>query len=47
MTLFRCLGKKRSERKPYYVYMTAGANKFLRLYYIKVKALLCRLEQIK
>lgn len=31
------LDKKRSEGKPYYVYMTAGANKFLRIYYGKVK----------
>ena len=28
---------KRSEGKPYHVYMTAGANKFLRIYYGKVK----------
>ena len=26
------MDKKRSEGKPYYVYMTAGANKFLRIY---------------
>lgn len=32
------LDKKRSEGKPYLVYMTAGANKFLRIYYGKVKA---------
>lgn len=29
--------KKKSEGKPYLVYMTAGANKFLRTYYGKVK----------
>ena len=29
--------KKRSQGKPYYVYMTAGANKFLRVYYGRVK----------
>ena len=34
------LDKKRSEGKPYQVYMTAGANKFLRIYYGKVKAYL-------
>lgn len=39
------LDKKRSEGKPYYVYMTAGANKFLRIYYGKVKECLHRLEQ--
>ena len=31
------LFKKKSEGKPYLVYMTAGANKFLRVYYGKVK----------
>ena len=29
--------KKKTEGKPYQVYMTAGANKFLRIYYGKVK----------
>lgn len=28
--VFQFLDKKRAEGKPYYVYMTAGANKFLR-----------------
>lgn len=32
--------KKKTEGKPYLVYMTAGANKFLRIYYGKVKAAL-------
>ncbi len=31
------MDKKRSEGKKYYVYMTAGANKFLRIYYGRVK----------
>jgi len=35
--VFQFLDKKRSEGKPYYVYMTAGANKFLRIYYGRVK----------
>ena len=35
--------KKRLEGKPYYVYMTAGCNKFLRIYYGRVKEYL---EQI-
>ncbi len=35
--VFRFLDKKRAEGKPYYVYMTAGANKFLRIYYGKVR----------
>ena len=34
--VFLFLDKKRVEGKPYYVYMTAGANKFLRRYYGKV-----------
>lgn len=36
--VYHFMDKKRSEGKPYYVYMTAGANKFLRIYYGKVKA---------
>lgn len=32
--------KKRAEGKPFYVYMTAGANKFLRIYCGKVNAYL-------
>ena len=39
------LFKKRSEGKPYLVYMTAGANKFLRVYYGKVKECLRNQEQ--
>ena len=35
--VYQFLDKKRSEGKPYHVYMTAGANKFLRIYYGKVK----------
>ena len=38
--VYQFLDKKRSEGKPYNVYMTAGANKFLRIYYGKVKAYL-------
>lgn len=34
------MDKKRAEGKPYFVYMTAGANKFLRIYYGKVNAFL-------
>ena len=45
--VYRFLDKKRSEGKPYYVYMTAGANKFLRIYYGKVKECLHNLEQEK
>jgi hypothetical protein len=42
--VYRFLDKKRSEGKPYKVYMTAGANKFLRIYYGKVKEHLHKLE---
>lgn len=35
--VFQFLDRKRAEGKPYYVYMTAGANKFLRRYYAKVR----------
>ena len=34
------MDKKRSQGKPYYVYMTAAANKFLRIYYGTVRAYL-------
>ena len=33
---FQFLDRKRSEGKPYKVYMIAGANKFLRIYYARV-----------
>jgi hypothetical protein len=39
------MDKKRSQGKPYYVYMTAGANKFLRIYYGRVKEYLASLEE--
>ena len=42
--IYQFLDKKRSEGKPYYVYMTAGANKFLRHYYAKVMNYLDTLE---
>jgi len=42
--VYRFLDKKRSEGKEYYVYMTAGANKFLRIYYGKVKEYMRRLQ---
>jgi transposase len=35
--VYMFMDKKRSEGKPYFVYMTAGANKFLRVYYGRVK----------
>ena len=33
--VYQFIDKKRSEGKPYFVYMTAGANKFLRIYYAR------------
>jgi transposase len=43
--VYQFLDKKRAEGKPYYVYMTAGANKFLRIYYAKVKEYLRSLNE--
>ena len=39
------MDKKRAEGKPYFVYMTAGANKFLRIYYGRVNEYLAALDQ--
>ena len=44
--VFQFLDRKRAEGKPYYVYMTAGANKFLRRYYGKVMEYLSTLEDL-
>ena len=38
--VYAFMDKKRAQGKPYYVYMTAGANKFLRIYYGKVNTYL-------
>ena len=38
--IFQFLDRKRQEEKHYYVYMTAAANKFLRIYYGAVTAYL-------
>lgn len=43
--VYAFMDKKRSEGKPYFVYMTAGANKFLRIYYGKVKEYLAALQE--
>ncbi|WP_146049037.1 transposase, partial [Tetragenococcus halophilus] len=43
--VYQFLDKKRAQGKPYYVYMTAGANKFLRIYYGRVKEYLNALSQ--
>ena len=39
------LDKKRAPGKPYHVYMTAGANKFLRFYYGRVREYLSSLPE--
>ena len=44
--VYQFLDRKRSEGKPYYVYMTAGANKFLRIYYGKVRDHLAMLDTV-
>lgn len=44
--VYQFIDRKRAEGKPYYVYMTAGANKFLRRYYAKVMDYLTTLENL-
>ncbi len=43
--VYAFMDKKRAQGKPYYVYMTAGANKFLRIYYGRVKEYLVSLSE--
>jgi transposase len=43
---FQFLDRKRADGKPYKVYMIAGANKFLRIYYARVKACFDSLESL-
>ena len=43
---YRFLDKKRAEGKPYYVYMTVGATKFLRIYYGRVNAYFATLKDL-
>ncbi len=43
--VYAFMDKKRAEGKPYHVYMTAGANKFLRIYYGRVNAFLSSAKQ--
>ena len=42
--VYAFMAKKRAEGKPYHVYMTAGANKFLRIYYGRTKEYLLGLS---
>ena len=41
---FQFIDRKRAEGKPYKVYMIAGVNKFLRIYYARVKECMDKLE---
>ena len=43
--VYQFMAKKKAEGKQYYVYMTAGANKFLRIYYGRVKEYLASLPE--
>lgn len=43
--VYAFMDKKRAQGKPYYVYMTAGANKFLRIYYGRVKEYLSTIAE--
>lgn len=45
--VYAFMDKKRLHGKPYYVYMTAGANKFLRIYYGRVKEYLDSLSEVE
>ena len=42
--IFQFMDKKRAEGKHFYVYTVAGAAKFLRIYYARVKAHLMALD---
>ena len=42
--VYQFLDHKRAEGKPYYVYMTAAGNKFMRRYYGKVMHYFATLE---
>ena len=43
--VYAFMDKKRAQGKPYYVYMTAEANKFLRIYYGRVREYLAALPE--
>ncbi|MGG5371100.1 IS110 family transposase [Enterococcus sp. AZ196] len=45
--VYTFISKKRAEGKPYYVYMTAGSNKFLRVYYGRVKEYLASFPKME
>ena len=43
--VYAFMDKKRAQGKPYYVYMTAGANRFLRIYYGRIRKYLASLAE--
>ena len=43
--VYQFIDKNRAQGKPYYVYMTTGANKFLRIYYERAKEYLSSLPE--
>jgi transposase len=43
--VYAFMDKKRAQGKPYYVYMTAGANKFLRIYFARVNEYLVQMNE--
>ena len=45
-SVFQFMNKKRAEGKHFYVYMTAAANKFLRIYYARVTEFLNSLNPV-
>lgn len=42
--VYQFMDRKRAKDNPYLIYMTAVANKFLRIYYDRIKEYLARLE---
>lgn len=44
--VYQFLDRKRAEGKKYYVYMVAGCNKFLRIYYARVNEYLTSLDSV-
>ena len=45
--VFQFLNRKRAEGKPFYVYMLAAANKFLRRYYAKLRDYFASLDTLQ
>lgn len=45
-SVYQFLNRKRAEGKPYLVYMTAAANKFLRIYHARVREYLNNLDSL-